>query len=235
MSTLLFGKAPLDSGSMADRYWMPKRPGVDPGLDPALSGGFWVDGSPSADFNPFAPDAAGENLKSEASDKLLNAQTLAGVRVVIDQYRRGGFSPFSDESERAAWAVVLQESRRAPSHELHEFRRGRMSSRLSSRGNQRELWEIVTNTRWVTRDGQLYGTEEAGAPFIGGRPPGVRATEPGELTPDFSGQAYAVVPTGARVRVERRGSRQLLAAGVQVWWEKGFGWSTIREFIAMIS
>ena len=191
-----------------------------------------MDGSPSANFNPFAPDPAEESLKAEASDRLLNARTLAEVRVVIDQYKRGGFSPFSDESEEAAWAVVLQESRRAASHELHELRRGRLSSRLSSQGNQRELWEIVTDKHWVTRDGQLYGTEEAGGPFIGGRPPGVRATEPGELTPEFAGQAYAVVPTGTRVRVERRGSRQLLAVGVQVWWEKGFGWSTIRDFIA---
>jgi hypothetical protein len=197
-----------------------------------LSGGYWAGDSPSANFNPFAPDPVEENLKAEATHSLLSAQTSAEVRAVIDQYGRGGFSPFSDESEKTAWTVVLRESRRTATHELHELRPGRLASRLSSQGNQRELWEMVAGKRWATRDGQLYGTEEAGGPFIGGRPPEARA---GELTPDFAGQAYAVVPTGTRVRVERRGSSQLLAVGVQAWWEKGFGWSTIRDFIAAIS
>lgn len=211
---------------MADRYWVPKRPGINPGADPALSGGYWAGGDSGRTFNPFAPNPGAEHDRAEASRRLLSAQSVAEVRSLMDEYREHQFSSFSDESQAAAWAVVLQASGRIATHELHEMRPGRLTRGLVSH-HHREAWEIVAGERWVTRDGGMYGMEEASGPYGGGRPAHVTGYARGEVLSDSADRANIVAPVGTRVRAAKRGYRFQTQDGTQVWWERGLEWTTI--------
>lgn len=216
---------------MADRYWVPKRPGIDPGADPALSGGFWVEVGNESHFNPFTPNPDAEHQKAEASRRLLAAQSVAEIRAIMDDYRGHQFSPFSDESQAAAWSVMLQDSGRPATHELHEMKPGRLSRGLVSH-RQTEAWEIVPAERWITRRGATYGTREAVGPYGGGRPAHATGFAQGEVQTDHSDQAHVIAPPGARIKAAKRGYRYQLSDGGQVWWEHGLEWTGILAAFA---